>query len=280
MCLIKDNPCYFRKVISLCNQVILNDLGCRDNDAFVVPECYPLFRRDFASKDCGSIINREQGGKGLCMLIYQWFCWRKKQDIISFSEFFCDHKKSDDGFSHSCRQNNKGACLRGWARDVVLIFPSFDSIWFNKFFLQIHTVDMESEFLYVWGKKEDDDHSARPFLSMMQHLVWDSVSSSWSGSHMIGFFNGFYLMVSVRWHKCLNEMKWYFVAVAMEFLSISIPLWAIFLLLVIVVLLVWQFIRFTIRLLLFFLLFFALLIGLDLLGVFTWIQQNILSSFL
>jgi len=66
----------------------------------------------------------------------------------------------------------------------------------------------------------------------------------------------------------------------MEFLSISIPLWAIFLLLVIVVLLVWQFIRFTIRLLLFFLLFFALLIGLDLLGVFTWIQQNILSSFL
>jgi hypothetical protein len=68
--------------------------------------------------------------------------------------------------------------------------------------------------------------------------------------------------------------------VAMEFLSISIPLWAVFLVLLIVLLLIWRFIRFTLWLLLFFLLFFILLIGLDLLGVFSWIQQNILSSFL
>lgn len=66
----------------------------------------------------------------------------------------------------------------------------------------------------------------------------------------------------------------------MEFLSLSIPLWAVFLVFVIVILLVWQFIRFTLRVLLFFLIFFALLIALDFIGVFSWIQQNILSPFL
>jgi hypothetical protein len=68
--------------------------------------------------------------------------------------------------------------------------------------------------------------------------------------------------------------------VAMEFLSLSIPLWAIILVVLIVLLLVWQFIRFTVRLLLFFFLFFAILIILDFIGVFSWIQQNIVSFFL
>ena len=68
--------------------------------------------------------------------------------------------------------------------------------------------------------------------------------------------------------------------VAMEFLSISVPLWAVFLILLIVLLLIWQFLRFTLQLLLFFVLFFILLIGLDIIGVFNWIQDNILSSFL
>jgi hypothetical protein len=68
--------------------------------------------------------------------------------------------------------------------------------------------------------------------------------------------------------------------VAMEFLSISVPLWAVFLILLIVLLLIWQFLRFTLQLLLFFVLFFVLLIGLDIIGVFSWIQDNILSSFL
>jgi hypothetical protein len=45
-------------------------------------------------------------------------------------------------------------------------------------------------------------------------------------------------------------------------------------------LLVWQFMRFTVRILLFFFLFFALLIILDFIGVFSWIQQNIVSPFL
>jgi hypothetical protein len=66
----------------------------------------------------------------------------------------------------------------------------------------------------------------------------------------------------------------------MELLSMSIPLWAIFLVVVIVILLVWQFIRFTLRVLLFFVLFFLLLIVLDFFGVFSWIQQNMISRFL
>jgi len=66
----------------------------------------------------------------------------------------------------------------------------------------------------------------------------------------------------------------------MEFLSLSIPLWAIVLVFLVVVLLVWQFLRFTVRVLFFFLLFFVLLIVFDFLGVFSWIQENIVSPFL
>ncbi|DAC72487.1 MAG TPA: hypothetical protein DSN98_04935 [Thermoplasmata archaeon] len=66
----------------------------------------------------------------------------------------------------------------------------------------------------------------------------------------------------------------------MEFLPSSIPLWAVSVVLLIVILLIWRFIRFAIWLLLFFLLFFILLIVLDFLGVFSWIQQNILALFL
>ncbi len=71
-----------------------------------------------------------------------------------------------------------------------------------------------------------------------------------------------------------------FCVVELEIFSLAIPVWAVVLCLLIVVVLIWQFFRFTIRLLLFFILFFVLLIGLDLLGVFTWIKDNILASFL
>jgi hypothetical protein len=70
-----------------------------------------------------------------------------------------------------------------------------------------------------------------------------------------------------------------FFVVELEIISLSIPIWAVILCLIIAVILIWQFLRFTIRLLLFFLLFFILLIGLDLLGVFAWIKENLLASF-
>ncbi len=78
------------------------------------------------------------------------------------------------------------------------------------------------------------------------------------------------------------KRKWWFLFArwSMEFLSLSIPLWVIFLVVIIVLLLVWQFLRFTLRILLFFFLFFALLMILDFTGVFGWIQQTFLSPFL
>lgn len=66
----------------------------------------------------------------------------------------------------------------------------------------------------------------------------------------------------------------------MDFLSMSIPVWALLLIFVIGILLIWQFIRFTLRLLLFFILFFGLMIFFDFVGIFSWIHQNILSRFL
>jgi len=54
----------------------------------------------------------------------------------------------------------------------------------------------------------------------------------------------------------------------------------VFLILLIVSFLIWQFLRLTLWLLLFFVLFFVLLIGFDIIGVFSWIQDNILSLFL
>lgn len=77
----------------------------------------------------------------------------------------------------------------------------------------------------------------------------------------------------------MNKHDVFFV-VNLEIFSLAIPVWAVVLCLLIVVVLIWQFFRFTIRLLLFFILFFVLLIGLDLLGVFTWVKDNILASFL
>lgn len=62
--------------------------------------------------------------------------------------------------------------------------------------------------------------------------------------------------------------------------SVSVPLWAIFLCALIVLVFVWGFFRFTLKILLFFVAFFVLIIGLDWLGVFGWINQNILANFL
>jgi hypothetical protein len=80
--------------------------------------------------------------------------------------------------------------------------------------------------------------------------------------------------------KSLKIFDGFFLLVAMEFLSLSVPLWVVVLVVLIALLLVWQFFRFTLRILLFFFLFFAILMILDFLGVFGWIQQNFISPFL
>jgi hypothetical protein len=66
----------------------------------------------------------------------------------------------------------------------------------------------------------------------------------------------------------------------MELFGIVIPLWALFIGIIIIAFIVWKVIKFAIKALIFVVIFFVILIGLDLLNVFTWINENILTYFL
>ena len=63
----------------------------------------------------------------------------------------------------------------------------------------------------------------------------------------------------------------------MDVFGFVLPLWAVFLGGLIIVVVAWKFIKFAIKVLLILIIFFAILIGLDFLGVFNFIQ-NILSN--
>ena len=62
--------------------------------------------------------------------------------------------------------------------------------------------------------------------------------------------------------------------------AFDIPLWALLLIGVLIVIIAWKLIKFAIKILLVLIVFFAILIGLDMLGVFAWIQDNIFSALL
>jgi hypothetical protein len=61
----------------------------------------------------------------------------------------------------------------------------------------------------------------------------------------------------------------------MELFGIVVPLWALFIGLILIVVVVWKLIKFAIKILIVVVVFFALLIGLDVIGVF-----DAISSFL
>ncbi len=61
----------------------------------------------------------------------------------------------------------------------------------------------------------------------------------------------------------------------MELFGIVVPLWALFIGLILVVVVVWKLIKFAIKILIVVVAFFAILIGLDVIGVF-----DTISSFL
>ncbi len=65
----------------------------------------------------------------------------------------------------------------------------------------------------------------------------------------------------------------------MDFLA-EIPLWMILIGVVLGVIIFWKLIKFALKVLIAIVVFFIILIGLDLLGVFSWINENILSQFL
>jgi len=59
----------------------------------------------------------------------------------------------------------------------------------------------------------------------------------------------------------------------LELYGITLPLWAFFLIGIIAVIIVWKLIKFAIKILLVIVVFFVILIGLDYLDVFGWIQN-------
>ena len=63
----------------------------------------------------------------------------------------------------------------------------------------------------------------------------------------------------------------------MEILGLQIPLSILFLIAIIVVVVIWKIIKFAIKILLVIIVFFLALFGLDLIGVFDYIQ-NLFSS--
>jgi len=66
----------------------------------------------------------------------------------------------------------------------------------------------------------------------------------------------------------------------MELFGVVIPLWALFIGLILVVVVVWKLIKFAIKILIVVVVFFVILIGLDVIGVFSWINEHLLSSLL
>jgi len=59
----------------------------------------------------------------------------------------------------------------------------------------------------------------------------------------------------------------------MDIFGLTIPLWAIFLGIIIIVLLAWKIIKFAIKVLIIFVIGMGILMGLDFIGFFQWIQS-------
>jgi len=59
----------------------------------------------------------------------------------------------------------------------------------------------------------------------------------------------------------------------MDIFGITIPLWALFLGIIILVLLAWKIIKFAIKVLIIFVIGMVVLMGLDFIGFFNWIQK-------
>ena len=65
----------------------------------------------------------------------------------------------------------------------------------------------------------------------------------------------------------------------MEIFGVIIPLWTIFIGVIITVVVAWKIIKFAIKLLVILIIFFVILVGLDIVGVFSFIK-DLISSFL
>jgi hypothetical protein len=59
----------------------------------------------------------------------------------------------------------------------------------------------------------------------------------------------------------------------MDIFGVVVPLWAVFLILIIAIIVAWKLIKFALKVLIVVIVFFLILFGLDLLGVFDLIQK-------
>ncbi len=63
----------------------------------------------------------------------------------------------------------------------------------------------------------------------------------------------------------------------MDIIGFTVPLWALFLAGIVIIFIAWKIIKFAIKLFVILLIFFGILMGLDMLGVFGWLQQLIMT---
>ena len=64
----------------------------------------------------------------------------------------------------------------------------------------------------------------------------------------------------------------------MDIFGFSIPLWAVFLIGIVIVVVAWKLVKFALKILIVLVVFFVILMGLDYFQVFDWIQ-GLLSNF-
>jgi len=67
--------------------------------------------------------------------------------------------------------------------------------------------------------------------------------------------------------------------VAVQFFSYTVPLWAFLFLAILVFLVIWMIVRFAVRYFLYLILIILFLVVLDMLGVLTWLQTQLLHLF-
>ena len=59
----------------------------------------------------------------------------------------------------------------------------------------------------------------------------------------------------------------------MVLFGVELPLWAIFLIVIIIAIIAWQLVKFALKILLFLVVFFVILAALDYFSIFSWIQK-------
>jgi hypothetical protein len=98
--------------------------------------------------------------------------------------------------------------------------------------------------------------------------------------HKNDILKGFFIVFATSFklflifqNSYIVDYQYCFVFTGIELFGFSLPLWAFFLIGIIAIIVIWKLIKFAIKILLIVIVFFAILIGLDFLNVFDFIQN-------